>query len=96
MARSWPTRPFEGGLWSPHERRVESRHAIPKLAAWLERDLGVVFRRRTLVTAVEPGRVVTTGGTLLAKRIAVCPGDDLLGLFPERIAALGITSAGCT
>ncbi len=22
--------PFEGALWSPHERRVESRHAIPQ------------------------------------------------------------------
>ncbi|MEI6099551.1 MAG: FAD-dependent oxidoreductase, partial [Alphaproteobacteria bacterium] len=27
--------PFEGGLWSPHERRVESRFAIPQLAAWI-------------------------------------------------------------
>jgi hypothetical protein len=24
------------GLWSPHELRVESRAAIPALAAWLE------------------------------------------------------------
>lgn len=83
--------PFEGALWSPHERRVESRHAIPKLAAWLEREMGVVFHRRTLVKTVDPGRVVTTGGTLHAARIAVCPGDDLLTLFPDRIAALGIT-----
>jgi FAD dependent oxidoreductase TIGR03364 len=83
--------PFEGALWSPHERRVESRHAIPRLAAWLETAMGIVFHRRTLVKAVEPGRVVTTEGTVQGKRIVVCPGDDLLTLFPERIAALGIT-----
>jgi FAD dependent oxidoreductase TIGR03364 len=83
--------PFQGGLWSPHERRVESRHAIPKLAAWLESAMGVTFHRRTLVKAVEPGRVETTAGTLKARRIVVCPGDDLLTLFPDRIAALGIS-----
>jgi FAD dependent oxidoreductase TIGR03364 len=83
--------PFQGGLWSPHERRVESRHAIPNLAAWLESAMGVTFHRRTLVKAVEPGRVETTAGTLKARRIVVCPGDDLLTLFPDRIAALGIS-----
>jgi FAD dependent oxidoreductase TIGR03364 len=83
--------PFEGGLWSPHERRVESRFAIPKLAAWIETAMGVTIFRRTLVKAVEPGRVQTTAGTLNARRIVVCPGDDLLTLFPERIAAMGIS-----
>jgi FAD dependent oxidoreductase TIGR03364 len=83
--------PFAGGLWSPHERRVESRTAIPKLAAWLEGEMGVTFHRRRLVRAVEPGRVETSAGTLTAGRIVVCPGDDLLTLFPERIAAMGIT-----
>lgn len=81
---------LEGSLVSPHERRVESRYAVPKLARWLEEAKGVTFRRRCLVTAVEPGRVSTTQGDILAERIVVCPGDDLLGLFPERIAALGI------
>lgn len=83
--------PFEGGLWSPHDLRVESRHAIPKLAAWLEATMGVTFYRRTLVKSVTPGRVETTAGTLTAGKIVVCPGDDLLTLFPDRIAAMGIT-----
>lgn len=81
---------FQGGLWSPHERRVESRFAIAKLADWLERQVGVSFFRRTLVNAVEADCVVTTGGNLFARRIVVCPGDDLLTLFPDRIAAMGI------
>lgn len=83
-------RDWQGALWSPHERRVESRHAIPKLAAWLETQ-GVTIHRRTLVKGVEPGRVHTTAGTLTADRIVVCPGDDLLTLFPDRIKAMGIS-----
>jgi FAD dependent oxidoreductase TIGR03364 len=83
--------PLEGALWSPHERRVESRDAIPKLAVWIEGALGATILRRTLVRAVEPGRVATTAGAIEAGAVAVCPGDDLLTLFPERIAAMGIT-----
>jgi FAD dependent oxidoreductase TIGR03364 len=83
--------PFQGGLWSPHERRVESRDAIPILAAWLEGTMGVTFFRRTLVKSVTPGQVETTAGPFTARRIVVCPGDDLLTLFPERIAAMGIS-----
>ncbi|WP_395539648.1 TIGR03364 family FAD-dependent oxidoreductase [Neotabrizicola sp. sgz301269] len=84
-------RDWQGALWSPHERRVESRHAIPKLAAWLKAAKGVEIRRRTLVKAVEPGRVLTTSGVIEAVRVVVCPGDDLRTLFPEVIDRLGIT-----
>lgn len=79
-----------GALRSPHERRVESRFAVPKLARWLEDAQGVTFVRRALVRGVEAGKVYTTAGLFTAERIVVCPGDDLLTLFPERIAALGI------
>jgi len=82
---------FEGGVWSPHERRVESRHAVGRLAAWIEQGLGARFLRSTLVRDVQPGRVETTAGPIEAERIVVCPGDDLLTLFADRIAALGIT-----
>ena len=82
--------PVQGALWSPHDRRVESRFAIPKLAAWLQGQ-GVTFLRKTLVKAVEPGRVLTTAGVIEAGRVAVCPGDDLLTLYPEVIARLNIS-----
>ncbi|MDR3511701.1 MAG: TIGR03364 family FAD-dependent oxidoreductase [Caulobacteraceae bacterium] len=78
-------------LLSPHELRVESREAIPRLAAWLEARHGVVFRRQTAVLAVETGKVTTTAGDIAAEAVAVCPGDDLTGLFPERIAAHAVT-----
>jgi FAD dependent oxidoreductase TIGR03364 len=73
-------------LWSPHELRVESRTAIPKLAAWLERAHGVVFSRSTLVKSVEAPRIETTRGQFAADAVIVCPGEDYLTLFPERIA----------
>ncbi len=82
---------LQAALWSPHELRVESREAIPRLAAWLERAHGVAFRRETAVLSVETGRLVTTQGPVRAEAIAVCPGDDLFSLFPDRIAAHGVT-----
>lgn len=70
-------------LWSPHEMRVEPRHTIPLLAAWLEQDLGVVFLRNTLVKEIALPRVVTTSGTIEAGQAVVCPGGDFLSLYPE-------------
>jgi FAD dependent oxidoreductase TIGR03364 len=78
-------------LWSPHELRVESRQAIPRLAAWLESSHGVTFLRQTAVLCVETSKVVTARGVIEAEAVAVCPGDDLVSLFGERIAAHGVT-----
>ena len=78
-------------LWSPHELRVESRAAIPRLAAWLESRHGVTFQRGTAVKAVETSKVHTTHGIVEADCVAVCPGDDLFTLFPDRIAAHALT-----
>ena len=83
-------RPFAGALYSPHERRVESRQAVPLLAAYLE-EQGVSFRRRSLARGVESGLIATTDGDIRAKHVVVCPGDDLLTLYPDAIARLGIT-----
>ncbi|NBU29040.1 MAG: TIGR03364 family FAD-dependent oxidoreductase [Caulobacteraceae bacterium] len=79
-----------GALWSPHELRVESREAIPKLAQWLEHHHGVTFRRGEAALSIEPGQVMTSKGLVEAQAIAVCPGDDLYSLFPEQIAARGV------
>jgi FAD dependent oxidoreductase TIGR03364 len=79
-------------LWSPHELRVESRTAIPKLAAWLEAAHGVTFFYSTLVKEVAMPTVRTTRGTLSADSAVVCAGHDFLTLFPERIAAYGLTT----
>ncbi len=81
-----------GALWSPHELRVESREAIPKLANWLETSQGVSFLRSSLVKEVRPPAIETTRGTVHAEAVVVCPGHDFQSLFPERIAAYGLTT----
>ena len=79
-----------GALVSPHELRVESPQAIPKLADWLEREHGVDLRTGETVLSVEPPVIVTSRGTVLADKAVVCPGDDFSGLYPDRIAAYGL------
>ena len=78
-------------LHSPHELRVESRDAIPRLAAWLENHHDVDFLRETLVREVQPPFISTTRGTVRAGACIVCPGDDFLTLYPDRIEAHGLT-----
>ncbi|BDG71226.1 TIGR03364 family FAD-dependent oxidoreductase [Roseomonas fluvialis] len=78
-------------LHSPHELRVESRDAIPRLAAWIRDTLSVAIRRQVAVRSIEEGRVETQSGTFHAPRIVVCPGADIVSLFPEVFARRGVT-----
>ena len=80
-----------GGLLSPHELRVESREAIPRLTAWLEATHGVTLLRRIAVHGVGTGSVDTSVGRFTAERIIVCPGPDLVTLFPDVMARRDIT-----
>ncbi len=77
---------MRGALYSPHEIRVESREAIPKIAAWLEARHGVTFHWNTAVNAVDGTTVSTSRGVIEAEACVVCPGDDFSTLFPDRIA----------
>lgn len=93
MGRRQPqldTAALAGGLYSPHELRVESRDALPRLARFLAERHGVEFRFNTAVTAIEPRHLHTSAGTVTAAKIVVCPGDDLTGLFADRIAKHGV------
>ena len=73
-------------LHSSIDLRVESREAIPKIAAWLAERHGVVFLRETAVLSVEPSRLETSRGSVAAGAAVVCPGDDVVSLFAQRIA----------
>ncbi|MDQ2067760.1 TIGR03364 family FAD-dependent oxidoreductase [Xinfangfangia sp. CPCC 101601] len=77
-------------LLSAPDLRVESREALPKLAAWLEKSQGVDFRFGTAVLEVTARGVVTSAGEISAGAVVVCPGDDFATLYPEisREAAL--------
>jgi D-hydroxyproline dehydrogenase subunit beta len=85
------TRGLRAALWSPQDRRVESREAIPMLADWLARKQGVTFLWGTAVHSVDVPAIETSFGPVSASAAAVCPGDDLTTLFPERIQAAGVS-----
>ena len=82
---------FAGALYSPHEARVESREAIPQLAAWLSERFGVTFLRKTAVRAASPPKLETSGGPIEAEAIVVCPGDDFTALHADRLARYSLT-----
>jgi FAD dependent oxidoreductase TIGR03364 len=78
-------------LESTVELRVESREAIPRLAAWLAEAHGVAFLRHTAVTGIALPEVLTSRGPVRADRAAVCPGDDFQGLYAQRLDAFALT-----
>ncbi|HTY51230.1 MAG TPA: TIGR03364 family FAD-dependent oxidoreductase [Steroidobacteraceae bacterium] len=78
-------------LESSMELRVESREAIPQLAAWLAEEHGVAFLRGTAVQDVAVPVVRTSRGDVQAGRVAVCPGDDFSGLYAPRLAQYPLT-----
>ncbi len=80
-----------GALTSTVDLRVESRTAIPRLAAWLAVAHGVVFLRGAAVQGVETERLETSVGVIRAETIVVCPGDDLVTLFPESFSRAEVT-----
>jgi FAD dependent oxidoreductase TIGR03364 len=80
-----------GALWSPHDLRVESRTAIPRLAEWLQERWGIEFLFDTAALDIDPPRIRTSRGSFEAGAAIVCPGDDLVSLFADRIAQYGLT-----
>ena len=79
-----------GALHSPHEIRVESRNAIPQLTAWLAAQ-GVRFIQRTAVRTVFSGAIETTSERISCDHVVVCPGPDLVTLFPDIFARRNVT-----
>jgi FAD dependent oxidoreductase TIGR03364 len=77
-------------LHSPHEIRVESRTVIPALTAWLEDGLGVVFFNETVAFEAAPPILRTSRGVVEAGAVVVCPGDDFVTLYPDRIVSYGL------
>ncbi len=80
-----------GALWSPHEVRVESRDAIPRLTRWLHERWGVEFLFNTTTLDVDPPSIRTSIGRISAAAAIVCPGDDFVSLFADRIASRQLT-----
>lgn len=86
-----PYQPCAAALVSSHELRIEAREAIPALAKWMRAELGVHFAEPASVIGCEQGRILTSAGTIRADFIFVCSGDDLNALYPDVMAAHGVT-----
>ncbi|NWG74871.1 MAG: FAD-dependent oxidoreductase, partial [Rubrivivax sp.] len=77
-------------LLSPHELRVESRDALPRLAAWLGQAHGVRFYWGETVHEVDAPAVRTSRRTLRAERVAICPGTVLTGIGADLLQPFGL------
>lgn len=82
---------ISSALYSPHEVRVESREALPRIAAMLAKKYDVEFMWQTAVTSVATPNVMTSRGLIEAEAVIVCPGDDGTSLFADRIAKYQVT-----
>jgi glycine/D-amino acid oxidase-like deaminating enzyme len=81
-----------GGLASTVDLRVESRTAIPRLAAWLDAAHGVTFLRGVRRARCRDRAAGDLSiGVHPAETIVVCPGDDLVTLFPDSFARAEVT-----
>lgn len=78
-----------GAAWLRLDLRLDAPTAIPALAAHLA-GLGVEFRYRANVLAVETGRVVTSRGEVAADRVIVAVGHDVDRFIPEIAADYGV------
>ncbi len=81
-----------GALFSPSETCVDPREVVADLPAWLAREYGVRFEFGCGVTAWQDGEGVAGGERFRARRIVVCPGDDLTTLFPQALADAGLVA----
>jgi FAD dependent oxidoreductase TIGR03364 len=81
---------LHGALYSPHEIRVESRDAIPRLTRWAQETLGIDVLTETVAFSSVPPRLETSRGVIEAAQVVVCPGDDFSTLWRERIATYNL------
>lgn len=73
----------EGVLFSPHELRVESTTAIPKLAAWLEQMHKVDFYWQTHTQQIDLPAIQTNHGEIYAEHCVVCANHEATLLYPK-------------
>ncbi|SEN53076.1 FAD dependent oxidoreductase TIGR03364 [Cryobacterium luteum] len=82
-----------GGALLPWDLQANPRQAGTGLVAYLA-GRGVVFRYRTAVTVVRPGRVTTSLGAIDAGTVIVAVNHDIDQLYPEVALRDGIRRCG--
>ncbi|MEM9047468.1 MAG: TIGR03364 family FAD-dependent oxidoreductase [Pseudomonadota bacterium] len=78
-------------LFSPHELRVESRTALPRIAAWLSEAHDVQFYWQQNALSVSAGLIEIPQGRIRAEAVVACPGDDLAQLWPQIAQRFAVT-----
>lgn len=81
---------FEEIMYSPHELRVESAHAIPQLAAWLA-EQGVSFWYGVSAHDLQTNGLMTSQGAVQADRVVLCPGDNYGGPLAQHYHQAGLS-----
>jgi FAD dependent oxidoreductase TIGR03364 len=81
---------LKGALWSPHERQVNPRQVIQRVAAWMQERWQVHFERGTRVTSCDGGVVRAGQRTWPVDHVWLAAGADLHTLYPDAFAALGL------
>ncbi|MCW5921103.1 MAG: TIGR03364 family FAD-dependent oxidoreductase [Saprospiraceae bacterium] len=82
---------LKGAMWSATECTVTSRQAIPQIAAFLEKELGVEFHFGSAVTHVESHILSDFYEHWQAERIFICSGAEFETLYPKIFRESGIT-----
>ncbi len=81
------------GAWLPRDLQVDPREAAGAIARWL-RDDGVDFHFTTSALGVDPGRVHTSRGPVIADTVIVAVNHDVDQLFPVLAEAHRVQRCG--
>ena len=80
-----------GGLYSPHELRVESKDAIGQLTHWLSREMGVEFFFDHELLEINLPQLRTASNIFHTERLILCPGTELNGVAEPFLAEYRLT-----
>lgn len=81
----------QGGLYSPHELRVESKDAIGQLTTWLSKEMGVEFFFDHELLEINLPQLRTASNVFHTERLILCPGTELNGVAQPYLAEYQLT-----
>lgn len=82
---------LKGALWSPTEINIDPRQAVRTIPEFLRASHNVTLAYGETALEVSTGAIRTTRGEWRAEEILVCSGADFEHLYPELLAASGMT-----
>ena len=77
-------------VYSPDEVCLDPQEVLASLPGWLNRQYGVEFQFRTMITSISLPNLQAGNRSWLATRAWVCCGDQLKVLYPEELETCGL------